>query len=217
MEELLLSLCVNEQEKEVVNAFIATRNKKLASGSLDMSYSWYRKIFTNIISRSEEDLSGRLSDYGSKRSWTDKDLEAAVKSSYTWSDVISKLGLSTTSAGNWRLVRKYSDKLGIDYSHFTGRRSGKGGNVKRPLSEILQENTEYHSSHLRKRLIDEGYKEAKCENCGLTEWMGKPIPLELEHVSGNNKDNRIENLEILCLNCHGLTLTWRRKKSSLTA
>ena len=52
-------------------------------------------------------------------------------------------------------------------------------------------------------------KEKKCECCGNTEWLGKPIPLELHHINGINSDNRIENLEILCPNCHSFTENYR--------
>jgi 5-methylcytosine-specific restriction endonuclease McrA len=51
-------------------------------------------------------------------------------------------------------------------------------------------------------------KEARCERCGLTEWLGKPAPLQLHHVNGDGKDNRPENLQILCPNCHSQTDSW---------
>ena len=57
----------------------------------------------------------------------------------------------------------------------------------------------------------EGKKEQKCEKCGLTEWMGKPIVLQLDHINGDNRDNRIENLRLLCPNCHSQTETFCRK------
>jgi 5-methylcytosine-specific restriction endonuclease McrA len=64
-------------------------------------------------------------------------------------------------------------------------------------------------------LINEGIKEHKCELCGITEWNGKPAPIELDHINGKHTDNRIENLRILCPNCHAQTPTWRKSKSSL--
>ncbi len=69
------------------------------------------------------------------------------------------------------------------------------------------------TSHtLRLKLIKEKIKGHKCECCNLKQWNGKPIPLELDHINGNNKDNRLENLRILCCNCHAQTDNWRGRK-----
>lgn len=69
------------------------------------------------------------------------------------------------------------------------------------------------TSHtVRLKLIKEKIKEHKCECCNLKEWNGKPIPLELDHINGDNKDNRLENLRILCCNCHAQTDNWRGRK-----
>ncbi len=77
------------------------------------------------------------------------------------------------------------------------------------LEDILKENTVYGSTLLKKRLINEGLKENKCEKCGISEWNNKPITLELHHINGNRYDNRLENLQILCPNCHALTPNYR--------
>jgi len=76
-----------------------------------------------------------------------------------------------------------------------------------PLEHIIFENygKAYTSSKLRKRLIKEGYKENKCEDCSINEWMGKELGLELHHKDGNKLNNQLENLAILCPNCHSLT------------
>lgn len=83
-----------------------------------------------------------------------------------------------------------------------------------PIDSILsgEIEKEYISSRLRKRLIKEGYKENKCEKCGIKEWMGEKISLELHHIDGNRGNNCIENLSILCPNCHSLTPNHSRVK-----
>ena len=79
------------------------------------------------------------------------------------------------------------------------------------LEDILVENSTYQSNKLRKRLLAEGIKEHRCELCNLREWMGKPIPLELDHINGNNADHRLFNLRIICPNCHAQTDHYRGK------
>ncbi len=61
------------------------------------------------------------------------------------------------------------------------------------------------------KLLREHLKEEKCERCGLTEWLGNPIPLELHHKDGNNCNNELSNLELICPNCHSLTDNYRGK------
>ena len=88
------------------------------------------------------------------------------------------------------------------------------------MLDILSNKIPYYSGNkLRKRLINEGYKQKKCEKCNLSEWMDKEIPLELNHINGDNLDNRLENLEIVCCNCHAQTSNWRGRniiKSSIS-
>jgi 5-methylcytosine-specific restriction endonuclease McrA len=76
------------------------------------------------------------------------------------------------------------------------------------LEELLIRGSVITSGKLRPRLINAGLKTARCEMCGLTDWRGKPIPLQLDHISGDHTDNRLENLRILCGNCHSQTDTW---------
>ena len=69
----------------------------------------------------------------------------------------------------------------------------------------------YQSSKLKRRLIPRDTRVPGARECGLTQWNGKPIPLELHHINGDSTDNRIENIRILCPNCHAQTPTYRGK------
>lgn len=63
-------------------------------------------------------------------------------------------------------------------------------------------------THLKNRLIKEGLKENCCELCGVVEWLGRPLNMELHHVNGDGADNRLKNLQLLCGNCHSQTDNW---------
>jgi hypothetical protein len=83
--------------------------------------------------------------------------------------------------------------------------------ISKTLSTEKISNPDYRYSkslkgyHLREQLYKNGLKERKCEICGLTEWNGKEITLQLHHINGKHYDNRLENLQILCPNCHSQT------------
>lgn len=97
-------------------------------------------------------------------------------------------------------LKSYYKKMGIEYSGNMNRANMKHFESRKPIEEYLQGNASNSSKRIR--LIEEGLKENKCEICGLSEWMGKPIPLELHHKDFNHYNNQLENLQILCSNCH---------------
>lgn len=146
---------------------------------------------------------------------TDLQLIEAVQSSTSIRQVLEKLGLAE-AGGNYSIVKRRIQGLGLSTAHFKGQ-GWKKGNASplvpaKPISEILRKGTNVQSYKLKKRLFAEGLKEKMCESCLLTEWLGRSIPLELDHINGDGTDNRIENLRILCPNCHALTETYRGKK-----
>ena len=152
-----------------------------------------------------------------KRGWNELQLSEAVKISTSWSGVMRCLGLAV--AGNSvKFIQDSAHKLGLDFSHFKGQGWSKGMNGMPsppqtiPLGEILVKESRYTSSKdLKRRLFKSGLKEKRCEHCSNTEWMGTAIPLQLDHINGIRCDNRIENLRVLCPNCHARTPTWGGK------
>jgi len=149
------------------------------------------------------------------RGYTDAQLEDAVTHSTSVRQVLARLGLAP-AGGNYSVVRRHIQRLGISTAHFTGRGWKRGDTSPvvpaRPLNEILRQGTHIQSYKLKRRLLGEGLKASKCEVCELEEWLGRAIPLELDHINGDPTDNRLENLRVLCPNCHALTTTYRGKK-----
>lgn len=98
-------------------------------------------------------------------------------------------------------LKSYYIKMGIEYKGNQGSR-GKRLVPKRKDALDLIGNPNISNSRKRIRLIEDGYKEDKCERCGLSEWMGMKIPLELHHKDNNHHNNKLDNLMIVCSNCH---------------
>ncbi len=148
-----------------------------------------------------------------KRKWNKHQLTDAVKKSTSIRQVLKKIGL-VEAGGNYSQVKKYIAFYCLDISHFKGRGWNKGmrgiGKPRVSLKNILVKNSHYQSFKLKKRLYAEQIKTPECEECG---WAKKSndgrIPLELDHINGDSKDNRLKNLRILCPNCYSLKSTHR--------
>lgn len=148
--------------------------------------------------------------------YTEEEFIDAVKSSTSIRQVLNKLGLKE-AGGNYSITKTRIKNLELDTSHFRGQAWNKGKKLgpKKPIEELLviDRKHPYQSFKLKNRLLQEGIKTHQCESCGITEWMGKPAPLELDHINGINYDNRLENLRLLCPNCHAQTDTYRGKNT----
>ena len=143
---------------------------------------------------------------------TDEEFVEAIKTCQSIREVLLKLNLKA-AGGNYKCFHDRIKELDISIDHFTDPKvwnKGKTFGPKRSLDEYLN-GIPIQSYKLKNRLLSEGLKQHKCECCGITEWNGKPAPIELDHINGNHHDNRLENLRILCPNCHAQTDTYRGK------
>ena len=119
------------------------------------------------------------------------------------SDVLRELGYSTNgNSWGYQIVKERMEKLDL---FFTKRNSIYQDNTALPLEKILIKDSEYNRTKLKTRLVKEGLKEYKCECCGISEWNGKPLTLQLHHIDGNRENNSLSNLMFLCPNCHSQT------------
>ena len=147
----------------------------------------------------------------SKRKWSDKELQEAVRTSVSYSSALKKLGLSVSN-GNYRVVKLHINRLKIDISHFV-RTFKQNRHQRIKLEDILIENSTYTNSPLlKKRLMRDGMLKNVCSICGqLPIWNNKPLTLIMDHINGNHTDNRIENLRIICRHCDSQLETFSSK------
>lgn len=143
-----------------------------------------------------------------KKSWTDDQLIKSVESCRSIRGVLLSICL-TPAGGSYANIERHIRRLGLSTTHFTGQGWSKGsirrGKYKKSLAEELVEfNDRASANDIRKRLIKEGLKPSCCEKCGISEWLGERAPLELDHINRVKEDYRIENLQILCANCHSI-------------
>jgi 5-methylcytosine-specific restriction endonuclease McrA len=146
------------------------------------------------------------------RKYTVEQLTEAVRTSFSYRQTLIKLGV-VPAGGNYEIIKKAIAHFNLDSSHFRGQGWNKGQKFapKRPIEVYLSNEVPIGSYKLKKRLLDEGLMDPVCTNCHLEEWLGLPIPLELDHINGDSSNNNLDNLRLLCPNCHALTPTYRGK------
>ena len=146
----------------------------------------------------------------------DNDFKKLVKNSFSYSDVLRKLNLTTRGGSSTDILKNRIRTLECDTSHFCQNKSARKALLRKPLYEVLIENSTYTNIHyLKTRIISEMLLDYKCSICGNNGvWMGKTLSLHLDHINGKNNDHRIENLRFLCPNCHSQTPTYSGKNKN---
>ena len=151
-----------------------------------------------------------------------QELTVATKTSVSYAEVLKKLKLKQSGSMQSR-IKKEIKNLGLDISHFTGQAWCRGKNsyqdkrIKNKYSDeiIFIENSNVSNGVVKNRLMSNPNYVHRCELCTIKEWYDpfenkiKPVNLELDHINGNERDNRKENLRLICSNCHSFTPTYK--------
>jgi len=136
------------------------------------------------------------------RDYTDNDVIEYAKEVYSIAELLRKLNLKE-AGGNYANIKRLIQKLNINTSHWTGQAWNKDQQLK-DWSKYTRAN------NLKKHLIKK--RGNICEICGNSMWLGKQLHLEIHHIDGDKTNNDINNLQLLCPNCHSQTHNWRKPK-----
>jgi DNA-binding CsgD family transcriptional regulator/5-methylcytosine-specific restriction endonuclease McrA len=145
-----------------------------------------------------------------------------------------RLGAPVDSRGarryDWRAVQRFYDDghtVRECQAHFGFSLHSWHAAVKRkaitarphamPLDELLVSGVYRGRFNLKARLVSTGVKMNHCETCGIDAWLGRPLTLTLHHVNGDRNDHRLENLQLLCPNCHSQTDTFAGRNGRRSA
>jgi Zn finger protein HypA/HybF involved in hydrogenase expression len=141
-----------------------------------------------------------------KRTYTKELILSVLDESKSWAEVCRSLGIKASTGGQ-SYLQKRAKEFGIETpSHFLGKSSRKGikSSLRKDAITYCKKGLIINSHRLKEYLIRDKYKEPKCEKCGIIEWQGEPVVLELDHIDNDHTNNNFQNLQILCPNCHAL-------------
>ena len=139
-----------------------------------------------------------------------EELEQIVQESKSYREVIVKLGYATPGGNNHKTVKDRLEKYGISTDHFS---IGGEKGITRTEENVFCKDSTATQATLRRWFIKGNYVLYKCDCCGISKWQGKELALQLDHINGDNHDNRLENLHWLCPNCHSQTDTFCGKQT----
>lgn len=153
---------------------------------------------------------------GRKRTWTDEQFSQAVANNTSFTSSMQALGLHPSHS-----YRSHIKRLGLSTSHW--KRGSFSDTTNRRFQEIpiedilIKDSTFTNNTRLRYRVLKSKLLNYVCSECGLEPlWQDKALTLELHHINGHSKDNRIHNLTFLCPNCHSQTDNYKNKKRKAT-
>lgn len=132
-------------------------------------------------------------------------LELIAKNSNSFNDMLDSMGHGK-SGGAYKVIRNVVKRLDIDISHFK---------LEQNRLRIYDNSVDVGINNLKLYILEAGIRTHRCENCNLDIWLGDKIPLELHHIDGNRNNNTLDNLKLLCPNCHSLTENYRGRKNKV--
>lgn len=151
-----------------------------------------------------------------KYNWDKAHLESTVEQANCWFNWLDILGVAR-GGRNYETLKKKASQYNIDTSHFNyvyaKTHNGCRITANQTTEEFFAPNNNHHRNILKREYINRILKgKAKCEICGTETWLGKPLVLQIHHKDGNHNNNSIDNLQLLCPNCHTQTDTFCSKK-----
>jgi len=140
-----------------------------------------------------------------------QELIELIETNNNINQILKQLGVNSNGSGAYNTFKNHCNRMGVEIPKNKNKMSGSFSK-KTPLNDIMVENSTYSRGHLKQRLIKENILDYVCNICHIDKWENKEISLHLDHINGINNDNRIENLRLLCPNCHSQTETYSGRK-----
>lgn len=146
-----------------------------------------------------------------KWAYTVEKLKEAIEISSSLSEVIRYLGLCHSST-TYKTIKNRIQSLNINLDHWPKHK--REFKASKDIDDIISNKVSYtHTHNLKNKLLKQGLLINKCSVCGIDSWMNKSISLQLDHINGIKLDNSLENLRLLCPNCHSQTTNYSGKKN----